>query len=675
MRVLLFLLCLVSAVAGRTLWLQKTPLAIAKGRRPSVSTVTSVRVPYTIDFDWYPSTARPTGRWRHILLFGKQHNIRYPLVAEYPKSKRLHVRIATRSPNYWNNGCDPTMNLRGGTKYHITVVITPKYMSVYINNKLGCTQPYKVYSPPGSLPVWADNPRSNPASGKVGMLRYRDGAFPPALPKLGPKGVTLSISPISQCGTNNWLPSLPKIALPPGMYEIQPTGGAMSWWRSGSKNWSWYLRVNFPDQKARSMANKKLNTQSGASAIAKKSTRLVFTNKSPPIYFNIPDRPCTDNRGKEYFRIVPVMCHRGVSLPRNALRWSTSLKLPAAQGTKLTVVCKSGYVGAPSTSSCNRGRWSTAICKPKPCSNRPSLKIGSYVGKCPTTLQHGQYCNVKCPSGYKLSGRLECDYGKWTVPNCHKPQPKSCNGLPNSLSSTIGHWTGCQNVNSGKYCKLVCNSGYKFSGNTNGALCSNGKYTSIPTCTARGCGSPPQLWHGSWVGSCSNVASGGTCQLKCNNGWTAPTSIIKCTRGQWNVASVKCGPKKCSGTPPLPSGAKWTQQGCATGSASGTSCQFTCPKGQIPHKPVMCRNGNWKPATCVKAPVWYCKCQAAFCDQNTRFGPKCKTANAAGLMTSFLLRTDQHTAQQEFGAGNVDKKNGKLYTQDQKWICSSWTGP
>ena len=92
--------------------------------------------------------------------------------------------------------------------------------------------------------------------------------------------------------------------------------------------------------------------------------------------------------------------------------------------------------------------------------------------------------------------------------------------------------------------------------------------------------------------SCSNTASGETCDFECDSGYTLyPFNNLTCSNGTWITQGLRCD-LNCASNP---TGIEFMDDGATTCSntASGDSCAFVCDDGHSASDPILCFNGSY----------------------------------------------------------------------------------
>eukprot|EP00927_Polykrikos_kofoidii_P033732 TRINITY_DN2855_c1_g1_i1.p1 TRINITY_DN2855_c1_g1~~TRINITY_DN2855_c1_g1_i1.p1 ORF type:complete len:2117 (-),score=255.99 TRINITY_DN2855_c1_g1_i1:98-6232(-) len=358
--------------------------------------------------------------------------------------------------------------------------------------------------------------------------------------------------------------------------------------------------------------------------------------------------------------------------------------------------CKSGY--APTGPAvCTDGSWGThQECEPNGCSSNPEIEfIDAAASKCQGTFSGGN-CAFKCLPGYRVSGVATCLLGTWDTAKCIAPaacygspsvqnldtQASKCDGTESSASCAFtcvsgytatgvascfdGVWsnenkctpnpcssdppvdfldnaaTQCEGTPSGGTCTIVCKPSYRASGP---ATCSLGAWD-VQTCIAPDpCTGLPSVQHidAGASGRCAGTLSGQTCVVRCMTGYVS-TGASTCFDGVWSTEQ-KCTPQSCNSNPPVDHLDNIVSQ-CA-GTASGSTCAFTCMLGYSPSGDAACSLASWteplptcKPDPCSGNPMVLELDQSATKCDGTPSGQSCDLKCKMGFLpTSAVLCT------------------------------------
>jgi cysteine-rich repeat protein len=202
---------------------------------------------------------------------------------------------------------------------------------------------------------------------------------------------------------------------------------------------------------------------------------------------------------------------------------------PANASGAPNCACNSGYTG---TLTWNGSSWS-GTCAAN-CGSSPTNPANGTYASCANTASGGT-CALTCSSGYTKSGDALCTNGSWSTQTCSLAAcPTNASGAPNcacdsgytgTLTWDGSSWTDTCSLascpaNASGPPNCTCNSGYT------GTLTWNGSSWS-GTCAANCATSPSNPPNGTYA-SCANTASGGTCALSCNSGYSKSGDAV-CT--------------------------------------------------------------------------------------------------------------------------------------------------
>jgi hypothetical protein len=203
-------------------------------------------------------------------------------------------------------------------------------------------------------------------------------------------------------------------------------------------------------------------------------------------------------------------------------------------------------------------------------------------------------CNVNCDQGYHQdsSGPATCYAGVWTTkPTCEEdPCPAAPSTIAN-MNSTAS--SSCAHTYSQSTCDIVCDEGYTAANST--MTCIRGEWMGNAICVPNPCDNVPPIEHIDSVASasCLNTESGASCNITCLDGYTVEdTASATCYNGMW-VSSNPPLPScvaDCSTHPPVDHiNASATDCG---DSSHLTTCDFVCDSGFTPTGSSTCNNGT-----------------------------------------------------------------------------------
>lgn len=187
------------------------------------------------------------------------------------------------------------------------------------------------------------------------------------------------------------------------------------------------------------------------------------------------------------------------------------------------------------------------------------------------------------PSGFKYT----CVAGSWSTP----VSPVSC--AANACDASIltpNNANGqamllCKGYADGAACPLVCKSGYAPIPANSAFLCSSGQWNDqgiTMQCSAKPCNDPPILPDHADLGSmrCANTASGASCLLECEVGYSAPANArYSCFAGAWSTHPYTCTPFPCNDVPDPGTHADTVAMSSCGGKPHGDICRITCAAG------------------------------------------------------------------------------------------------
>lgn len=114
-------------------------------------------------------------------------------------------------------------------------------------------------------------------------------------------------------------------------------------------------------------------------------------------------------------------------------------------------------------------------------------------------------------------------------------------------------------------------------------------------CSPDLCASPPVVAQAlnATLAACAGMASGGTCQLLCEPGYTAAAlDGLQCQAGAWVAAVAElCTPLPCDAEPEI----AFAVAGVCPGTAHGAGCAFECAAGFSRSAAAQCALGAWEP--------------------------------------------------------------------------------
>eukprot|EP00941_MAST-03F_sp_MAST-3F-sp1_P001215 g1215.t1 len=281
--------------------------------------------------------------------------------------------------------------------------------------------------------------------------------------------------------------------------------------------------------------------------------------------------------------VAGVRCKQGGSLKNNL---------------SCDIRCNDGYEfksGKTTQPSCNNGTLSNGDleCIPSACTVTGLSKPANgneLPGACSneSIIEHGTSCSLTCKEGYHVSGvQPSCMTGTFTIGTI------TC--LPNSCSvkglGTIanGRYDECLNgsvVSHGKICSIICDTGYKISGQP--PSCSAGNFNpGHIQCVPQDCTTshvPIPTNGGPLPQNCKlglTMQHGERCNLICLAGFAKSGSDPYCNLGVFNAGNVTC--TKSVNTDCTVSGLIAPANGslgtCINGTVISSGCIKTCDPG------------------------------------------------------------------------------------------------
>ncbi|XP_078664783.1 sushi, von Willebrand factor type A, EGF and pentraxin domain-containing protein 1-like [Branchiostoma floridae x Branchiostoma belcheri] len=205
-------------------------------------------------------------------------------------------------------------------------------------------------------------------------------------------------------------------------------------------------------------------------------------------------------------------------------------------GNTATTSCDPGYdlVNGDTVRSCQAsGEWSgsSVLCQ-KTCCVQPYLQHGSYNG----TTCYNDTVSLECYNGYDMTSEdsdLTCtESGTWDkpIPRCDK----SC--CDASISVENGYVTAPSGYCFSSTIQILCNEGYKLSGNANILYCNaSGLWQGETiTCERISCGDPGEVRNGQRI--LTGIFHGDTVTYICDPGFVlVGNETHTCTEEGWGV--------------------------------------------------------------------------------------------------------------------------------------------
>merc|ERR1711976_128729 len=147
---------------------------------------------------------------------------------------------------------------------------------------------------------------------------------------------------------------------------------------------------------------------------------------------------------------------------------------PRGNGQTCNIKCQTGYTLSGGPAKCVNGNWTNLpTCNSAKCTGAPACTSNAGTtcklgSGCAANSNPGTTCTFSCSNGGVASGKIECVNGQWTKGNCHKKSPSNCKTPPKKP------WPA-----NGQTCNLVCKYGFKPVGVQ--PKCQNGRWVQPST--------------------------------------------------------------------------------------------------------------------------------------------------------------------------------------------------
>ena len=249
-----------------------------------------------------------------------------------------------------------------------------------------------------------------------------------------------------------------------------------------------------------------------------------------------------------------------------------------ASGTRCSVDCEIGYVSVQAYSDllCWDGSWSpnrvADACIENVC---PAAAITVQNGShgCTSELSHLQSCAITCADGFSHAsdGLMRCFDGQLTVDEC---APSPC-----VVSSPVNSAHNCSlTMPSDTQCVLTCNKGFHTSVQrrpTEQISCSYGVTTGTAECVLNPSACDTDAFvTANGIASCDPfIEDAESCPITCNDGYRA-NGLLLCTSGVLN--SPTCEEMPCSVSSLVVVDGSTD---CSSEVVSGESCSLSCNDG------------------------------------------------------------------------------------------------
>ena len=202
-------------------------------------------------------------------------------------------------------------------------------------------------------------------------------------------------------------------------------------------------------------------------------------------------------------------------------------------------------------------------------------------------------------------------------------------------------------------CVVNCDDGFYTTGNP--ATCFGGVWMEpLPACIEETCSHLPFSNVNRTASDCNGTTSQSTCEVVCNEGYTASQNHTTCVRGGW-TGNVYCEPNSC--TDDLPSIAMMDRnasQVTCNGIASNSTCEISCQTGYRSTGSLECSLGLWVESTIPTCnldcssnpPIRFLNNTATLC-QNTPSGSTCENVTCLRSPSAYYSRPEGFDANEE----------------------------
>ena len=184
------------------------------------------------------------------------------------------------------------------------------------------------------------------------------------------------------------------------------------------------------------------------------------------------------------------------------------------------------------------------------CSIVHEISINQNTHFTPSGTASNGTCTVNCDDGYYTVGNpARCYAGVWMepLPRCEE---QTCSHLP--FSNVNRTASDCNGTTSQSTCEIICNEGYTAT--QNHTTCVRGGWTGNVACEPNPCVDDlpmiAQMDRTASQVTCNNTASNSTCEISCENGYTSSGSL-ECSLGLWIESTMPTCDMDCSSNPPI----------------------------------------------------------------------------------------------------------------------------
>ncbi|RWS13502.1 P-selectin-like protein, partial [Dinothrombium tinctorium] len=277
-------------------------------------------------------------------------------------------------------------------------------------------------------------------------------------------------------------------------------------------------------------------------------------------------------------------------------------------GATCVFKCKDGFtLQGPNSIFCQKdGQWSTQlpVCRAAGCPPLTAPTNGGFSGgTCNTNV--GTTCEFFCNQGYTLNGNqnVQClPTNTWSgnVPTCTRNE-----FCPPISPPANGQFTEpCTQATNGRRCYIVCNREFSISGQPYILCGPNGQWSALPTCVRVACQSLNPPLNGKISNQCAPGRIGESCIYICDDGFrlTGPSTLTCLASFVWDNTPPSCVPLGC---PAINAPANGYLSGNCNPSAPGQTCNVVCNEGftAVGETTIQClSNGQWSNsmAECVR---------------------------------------------------------------------------
>jgi len=271
-------------------------------------------------------------------------------------------------------------------------------------------------------------------------------------------------------------------------------------------------------------------------------------------------------------------------------------------------------------------------------------------------------CSFECEEGFEPDGPLICNQGIF-IPNwCF---PRICREVP-KIEHAV-RLRGCRDYPSGSSCRLMCRPGYRKTGDL---LCDHGKFSNS-TCLEATCTEVPRIAHSTGPGGvpeCNEISAGHRCDnFTCVEGYMKSKELV-CEDVNFN--RPRCREAYCDSAPPRVRNSSDVVDRCALLIKEGLpipsrkGCDPNCQPGFRKSRDTLCVRGEWLPARCLPEDDT-CWGQPAGCSETCSGSSTPSISN----VRPFTCRdaTSGETCAVQCSAGHDFLEHDRLYCAAGEW--------